>query len=466
MSLRFYNSLSKIVEKFESMDGETVRMYTCGPTVYDYAHIGNLKTFMFQDILRRWLRYRGYELNHVMNITDVEDKIIRNALAKGMTINEFTRPFEVAFLEDIAKLRIEQPERIVRATEHIDGMVKAIQTLGEKGLTYESDGSTYYRIGGFPTYGRLSNIDVKGQKAGARVDVDEYEKDDARDFVLWKARKGEEPFWDSPLGEGRPGWHIECSAMSMEYLGETLDIHTGGVDLRFPHHENEIAQSEGVTGKQFVRFWMHSEHLMVEGQKMAKSAGNFYTLRDILEQGHQPETVRYLLAAVPYRNKFNFTFDGLKGAVTAIERLRNFKLRLETDRYPDGLNEELAKRTAESQQRFEEAMDDDLNTSEALAAVFEFVRDGNTAMDSGKFRTENAAPALDVLQRFDSVFDVLKPAQEEGGLSDAEVDALIAERTAARKAKNFARADEIRDQLSSGGIVLEDTREGIRWKRK
>jgi len=466
MSLRFYNTLTRHVENFESLDGKTVRMYTCGPTVYDYAHIGNLKTFMFQDLLRRWLRYRGYQLNHVMNITDVEDKIIRNALAAGVTISEYTPRFEQAFLEDIATLRIERPEKMVRATEHIGDMVAAIEELGKKGHTYDSDGSTYYRIESFPTYGRLSNIDVRGQKAGARVDMDEYEKDNARDFVLWKAKKDDEPAWESSLGAGRPGWHIECSVMSMKYLGETLDIHTGGIDLTFPHHENEIAQSEGLSGKQFVRYWLHAEHLMVEGQKMSKSLGNFYTLREILAKGHAPETVRYLLASTPYRKKMNFTFDGLKGAEASIGRLRNFKLRLETDPLAEGTDESWDKRTAGARTRFEEAMDDDLNTAEALGAVFEYLRDVNAAMDSGEFLAGNAAGALDLLERFDLVFDVLRPSTGESSLSDEEVDALIAERAAARKAKDYARSDEIRDQLLDQGIILEDTREGVRWKRK
>ena len=466
MSLRFYNTLSRDVEAFEPMDGRTVRMYTCGPTVYDYVHIGNLKTFTFQDILRRWLRCRGYRLDHVMNITDVDDKIIRSAMAAGVTITEYTAKYERAFFEDAAKLRLEQPERTVRATEHIGDMVRFIERLGERGFTYESEGSVYFRIDKFPEYGKLARLDRGGQRPGARVDVDEYEKDDARDFVLWKARKGDEPYWGSPFGPGRPGWHIECSVMSMKYLGATLDIHAGGVDLTFPHHENEIAQSEALTGKPFVRFWLHAEHLMVEGQKMAKSAGNFYTLRELLSRGHQPETVRYLLASVPYRKKMNFTFDGLEAAATAIERLRNFKLRLETDRRPGGCNEALIERTAAARRDFEAAMDDDLNTAEALAEVYEYVRDANTAMDTGEFREENKGPALEFLDAFDGVFDVLRPTVAEGALSDEEIGALIAERTAARKARNFTRSDEIRDQLAAQGVIVEDTREGMRWKRK
>jgi cysteinyl-tRNA synthetase len=466
MPLRLYNTLTRQLEEFRPLDGETVRMYTCGPTVYDYVHIGNLKTFTFQDLLRRWLRYRGWRVNHVMNITDVDDKIIRNATAQGLSIAEFTRRFEEAFFEDTAKLRLERPERVVRATEHIDDMVRFIGRLGELGYTYRSEGSVYFRIDRFPGYGRLARLDMTGQRAGARVDVDEYDKSDARDFVLWKARKGDEPAWETPLGVGRPGWHIECSVMSMKYLGDTLDIHTGGVDLTFPHHENEIAQSEALTGKPFVRFWLHAEHLMVEGQKMAKSLGNFYTLRDLLDRGHQPETVRYLLASVPYRRQLNFTMDGLQAAATAIERLRNFALRLRTDRYPDGASEAEAARAAAARRRFEEAMDDDLNTAEALAAVFEYVRDANTVMDGGGFRASDAAAALALLDDFDKVFDVLRPAAEEGALAGAEIEALIAERAQARKARNFGRSDEIRDYLAGRGIVLEDTREGVRWKRR
>lgn len=466
MSLCLYNTLTQKVEEFSPLEDRIVRMYTCGPTVYDYAHIGNLRTFTFQDILRRWLRYRDFELRHVMNITDVEDKIIRNSMAQGKSIREYTATFEEGFLEDTASLRLERPELLVRATEHIDDMVAMVVQLGEKGFTYQSEGSTYYRIDRFPEYGRLSHIDAGGQRAGARVDVDEYDKQNARDFVLWKARKGDEPYWDTPLGAGRPGWHIECSAMAMKYLGETIDIHTGGVDLVFPHHENEIAQSEALTGKPFVRFWLHAEHLMVEGQKMAKSLGNFYTLRDLLAQGYQPEAVRYLLASAPYRNKLNFTIDGLKAAATAVDRLRNYRLRLETDKFAGGLNEAIRDRTAQALQQFEASLDDDLNTSEALAAVFEFVRESNTAMDAGAFRSDNVSPAIDLLDRFDSVFDVLKPADEEKALSEEEIDAFIAERTAARKARNFARADEIRNRLAGRGVILEDTREGVRWKRK
>jgi cysteinyl-tRNA synthetase len=466
MALRFYNTLTQQVEPFTLLEGNTVRMYTCGPTVYNYAHIGNFRTFAFEDILRRWLLYRGFELDHVMNITDVDDKIIRNALAENQTLAEYTATYTQAFLEDSAALRLQRPERMVKATEHIPEMVRAIEQLAERGFTYPSDGSIYYRIAKFPDYGKLSHNDFSGIRSGARVDVDEYDKANARDFVLWKAPKDGEPFWDSAIGPGRPGWHIECSAMAMKYLGDTLDIHAGGVDLIFPHHENEIAQSEAITSKPFARFWLHSEFLSIEAQKMSKSAGNFFTLRDLLADGYHPEVVRYLLTSVPYRKKLNFSVDGLKAAATAIDRLRNFKLRLETDKYPEGTNEKILERTQEAVRQFEESLDDDLNTAEALAALFEFVRDANTAMDAGEFQTGNTAPALDFLDRFDRVFDVLVPAQTTGGLSDARVEALIQERNAAKKARNFARADQIRQELLDAGIILEDTKEGTRWKRK
>ena len=466
MSLRFYNTLSQRVEEFHPARDNTVRLYTCGPTVYSYAHIGNFRTFTFVDILRRWLRASGYGLDHVMNITDVDDKIIRNAAAEKKTLGEYTAVYTQAFLEDCATLRLEVAEHLVKATDHIGDMADAIARLTAGQHTYSSDGSVYFRIATFPGYGKLSHNDFSGNIAGARVDVDEYEKTDARDFALWKAPKEGEPFWPAAIGPGRPGWHIECSVMAIKYLGETLDIHAGGVDLIFPHHENEIAQSESLTGKPFARFWLHVEFLMVEGQKMSKSLGNYYTLRDLLDRGCQPEAIRYLLASVPYRKSLNFTFEGIKSSALAIDRLRNFKLRLETDQYPAGVNEPLLARTAQASQAFTDSLNDDLNTAEALAAVFEYVRDANSAMDSGEFRAANAAPALQFLGRFDSVFDVLRPTVNSGDLSDAEVESRIAERAAARKARNFARADQVRDQLLEQGIILEDTKSGVRWKRR
>jgi cysteinyl-tRNA synthetase len=466
MPLRFYNTLSQQVEEFVPERDNTVRMYTCGPTVYDFAHIGNFRTFTFVDLLRKWLRASGYKLDHVMNITDVDDKIIRNAVAQHKSLDEYTAVYTQAFLDDCGKLRLERPERLVRATQHIDEMVSAIQQLQETGHTYESDGSVYFRIASFPSYGKLSHNDFSGMMSGARVDVDSYEKSDARDFALWKAPKEGEPFWPTAIGPGRPGWHIECSAMAMKYLGSTLDIHTGGIDLVFPHHENEIAQSESLTGKSFARFWIHAEFLLVEGQKMSKSLGNYFTLRDIVEKGYQPEAIRYLLLSVPHSKQLNFTFDGLKAAVTAIERLRNFKLRLETDRFAAGSSESMAERVALAGRRFRESMDDDLNTAEALAAVFEFLRDANTAMDAGEFLAGNAPAALELLAAFDAVFDVLRPTAQDGGIADAEVESLVAARTDAKKARNFALADQIRNQLLERGIILEDTKSGVRWKRK
>lgn len=466
MPLRFYNTLTQQVEEFAPARDNTVRMYTCGPTVYDYAHIGNFRTFTFVDILRRWLRASGWTLDHVMNVTDVDDRIIQNAVARHQSLEEYTGIYTQAFLDDCQLLRLERPEKLVRATSHIEQMAEAIAELGRSGHTYTSDGSVYFRIATFPEYGKLSHTDFSGMMSGARVDTDKYEKNDARDFALWKAPKEGEPFWQTPVGPGRPGWHIECSVMAIKYLGETLDIHAGGVDLIFPHHENEIAQSESLTGKPFARFWLHSEFLLVEGQKMSKSLGNFYTLRDVLGRGHAPEAIRYLLASVPYRKALNFTFDGLKSAATSIERLRNFKLRLESEAFPEGINEALAGRTSEAAAQFVAGMDDDLNTAEALGAVFEYVRDANTAMDAGEFRAGNAAAGLDLLARFDAVFDVLQPTVQSGYISDSEVESLIAARAEARKNRDFARADQIRQQLLEQDIILEDTRSGVRWKRK
>ncbi len=464
MPLRFYNTLTQKTEEFSTRDN-VVRMYTCGPTVYNYAHIGNFRSFIFPDILRRWLRARGFTLKHVMNITDIDDKIIRDSVKAGKSLDEFTSVYTEAFLADTASLRVERPEHIVSAVKHIPEMIEAVQQLTERGHTYVSEGSTYYRISTFPEYGKLSHNDFSGIRAGARVDNDEYDKDDARDFVLWKAAKEGEPSWDTPIGVGRPGWHIECSAMAMKYLGDQLDIHTGGVDLTFPHHENEIAQAEGITGKQFVRFWLHAEHLSVDSQKMSKSLGNVYTLRDLGERGFPPEALRYLLGSVPYRKKLNFTFDGLKAAVTSIERLRNFQLRLWNTKLTEGTNPAAEERARVADSAFDEAMDDDLNTAEALGAVFEYVRETNSALDSGDFRVGNGPSALAFLAKFDSIFDVLRPTVLSVSMAPTEIETLIAERASAKKVRNFARADEIRKELADHGVVLEDTKDGkTNWK--
>ena len=488
--MRLYNTLSGKVEAFQPLEPATagkparVRMYTCGPTVYDYAHIGNFRTFVFQDILRRTLRLRGYELLHVMNITDVDDRTIENSLAAGISLREYTEKYTQAFLQDMQVLSLETPERIVRATEHIPEMVALIQRLEERGFAYRSpEGSgIYFRIQQFRDYGRLSRIDLKGIQAGARVDVQEYEKTDPRDFALWKASKPGEPVWETPLGPGRPGWHIECSAMSMKYLGETFDIHTGGVDLIFPHHTNEIAQSEAATGKPFVRTWLHAEHLIVEGEKMSKSLGNFYTLRDLLAKGHKPSAIRFLLASVPYRRQLNFTFDGLHQAAQSVERLRNFRLRLRTERFPGGSASALAERAARAAGEFDEALDDDLNTAEALAAIFNLVRDANTAMDQGTFRQGDVPAVEKALERFDQIFAVLRDDDYEklaalkdelavlvpvgiDGITDEEVDNLLRERAQARARRDFARSDQIRRELGERGILVEDTKDGVRWKR-
>lgn len=477
--IRFHNTLSGKVEAFVPQRPGEVRMYTCGPTVYDYPHIGNYRTFVFQDILRRFLKSRGFQLLHVMNLTDVDDRIIQNAAAQGLTIQQYTEKFAAAFLEELGALSIERPEHVIRATENIEDMVALIERLQKRSFTYSSDGSIYYRIAKFPAYGKLSKIDFTGIVAGAseRIETDRYEKADARDFALWKAPKPGEHFWDTRIGPGRPGWHIECSAMAMKYLGETLDIHTGGVDLAFPHHENEIAQSQGATGKPFVRYWLHAEHLIFEGEKMSKSLGNIRTLRALFALGHKPSTLRFLLASVPYRKQYNFTADGLVQAASSVERLRNFAARLRSEKFPSGTNEAIKERIARAIQEFGAGLEDDLNTANALAAQFDLVRDLNIAADRGEIKGDDARAALAALESFDHIFAVLNDEDAQklaalglGGASsgpkDEEVESVIAERDAAKKRRDFAAADRIRRELADRGIILEDTKDGVRWKRK
>jgi cysteinyl-tRNA synthetase len=458
--LKLHNTLSNTDEEFHPLEEGVVRFYTCGPTVYDYAHIGNFRTFVFQDLLRKYLRYSNFRVIHVMNITDVDDKTIQNARQEGASLKDYTAKYTEAFLEDSKTLRIELPDIMPRATEHIPEMVALIRALEEKGYTYRKDGSVYFSISRFPGYGKLSKADFSGAQAGARVDTDKYDKENARDFVLWKARKEGEDFWETELGPGRPGWHIECSAMSMKYLGKTFDIHCGGVDLIFPHHENEIAQSECATGQPFVRYWVHPEFLIVEGEKMSKSLGNFFTLRDLLAQGHSPEAIRYLLLSVHYRKQLNFTTDGLHQAQASIQRLEDFILRAKEKASSESPSPAFDAEVKAARERFKEAMDSDINTSAALAAVFDFVR--FTYQRESTISGGDAGAAVNFLEEIDGVFNILRPQPE---LLDEEISRQIEARQAARRRRDFAEADRIRQWLRSKGIQLEDTREGVRWKR-
>lgn len=460
--LKLHNTLTGTDEEFHPIQEGVVRLYTCGPTVYDYAHIGNFRTFAFQDLLRRYLRFRGYRVIHVMNITDVDDKTIQNARKQGISLKDYTAKYTEAFIEDSRTLRIELPELMPRATDHIPEMVALIKRLEEKGFTYRRDGSIYFSISRFPDYGKLSKTDFSGVQDGARVDADKYDKQNARDFVLWKAKKEGEDFWETEIGPGRPGWHIECSAMSMKYLGETFDIHCGGADLVFPHHENEIAQSECATGKPFVHYWIHPEFLIVEGEKMSKSLGNYFTLRDLLAQGHSPESIRYLLLSVHYRKQLNFTSDGLRQAHASIQRLEDFVLRAREKTSPAEPSPSFAGDVRAAREHFIEAMDNDLNTSAALAVIFDFVRSTNQKDSLNPLAGGDARLALEFLQEVDSVLNILRSRQE---LLDDEILQQIEARLAARRRRDFAEADRIRQWLQSKGIQLEDTREGTRWKR-
>jgi cysteinyl-tRNA synthetase len=494
MALRLYNTMSSRIEDFHPLRGHEVRMYACGPTVYDYGHIGNFRTFISVDLLRRFFRQSGYAVRHVMNITDVDDKIIRNAARDGVSVQQYTAKYEKAFLEDAATIGIEEPT-LVRATEHIPAMAAFVTKLVDKGFAYRADdGSYYFRIAKFPAYGKLSKKDFSGMQNGARVDVDEYDKDSARDFALWKAPKTGEASWDTAIGPGRPGWHLECSVMSMEELGETFDLHAGGEDLIFPHHENEIAQSESITEKTFANFWFHARFLLVEGEKMSKSLGNFFTLRDLVLKGHKPSSIRYLLASVPYRNQLNFTFDGLKQAAVSVDRLRNFRMRLSAGNFPPGSAPEMQSLATQTVERMTAALDDDLNTAQAQAAIFEMVRQANAASDAGALKQDDVAPLLAALTKFDEIFavlddndaakmkavfdwakaegrdneinDNLRDAVQSGQFSDSDIEKQIEEMKAARTRRDFKTSDTLRAELADKGILVEITKDGIRWRRK
>jgi len=498
--LKFFNTLTRQTEEFRPLENNTVRMYVCGPTVWNFAHIGNFRTFIFADVLRRYLKFKGYQVKHVFNLTDIDDRIINEAAARNISIDEFTAPFIQYFWEDFDALGNERPEVTPRATHHVAEMIEIISKLIENGHAYESDGSIYYRIAAFPEYGKLSRIKFEGNITGGseRIDTDKYEKEDARDFALWKlVGETEEPGWDAPFGRGRPGWHIECSAMSMKYLGETFDIHAGGQDLQFPHHENEIAQSEGSTGKLFAKYWIHSEFLKIDDVTMSKSKGNFFTFRDLRDQGYSALAIRYLLLSVPTRKQLNFTFEGLKAAESTVERLRNFRSLVRDTaakgRNPSGsegaqiadcgmrnadLNPQSKIQNPKSAgtlptgrvsaaialEKFEAAMDDDFNTAAALAAIHDMAREANTILSKQGLTADGREAILDAIEKFDSVLGIFGP--EEVVCLDSEVEALVEERQEARRNRNFSRSDEIRDELAEKGIILEDTKDGVRWKRR
>ncbi len=495
MPLRLHNTLTRSLEEFRPLVPGKVGLYTCGPTVYGRVHIGNLRTFVWEDVLCRVLRALGYEVTQVMNLTDIDDKTIRGAVAAGLDLREFTDPHVATFFEDLKALSILPAALYPRATDHIPEMVEIVKKLTARGHTYESDGSYWFRISTFPGYGKLSKIDLTAVKRGARVADDEYEKEDVRDFAVWKAAKEGEPesaTWTTELGRGRPGWHLECSAMSMKYLGETIDIHTGAVDNIFPHHENEIAQSEGATGKPFVRVWLHAEHLIVDGEKMSKSKGNFFTLPDLVEKGYSPRAIRYLFQSVPYRMKLNFTFDALKGAASALERLDSLDLRLserEEAEEKTSLKVNAAsgggfpERVSSARRAVFDSLEDDLNTAGALGALFSFVKATNVDLEAGHLSAADATAARGFLREIaGDIFGVMETAAGSGapsspskkspallGPSDPDEPWIlerIEARKAARKARDFKAADGIRDELAARGIVLEDTPQGVRWKRK
>lgn len=473
MKLKLFNTESRKKEDLEPLEENHVRMYTCGPTVYNFAHIGNFRTYVFEDLLRRAIQYFGMKITQVMNLTDVDDKTIKGAIEKSVTLDEYTRPYKAAFFEDLKILNVEPAEHYPQATDYIPEMIQMIQTLLDKNYAYVGvDGSVYYSIAKFSKYGCLSHLKLDELKAGAsdRVAADEYEKDNIADFVLWKkydAERDGKIYWESPFGPGRPGWHLECSAMAMKLLGETIDIHVGGIDNMFPHHENEIAQSEACSGKHFVKLWMHSEHLIVDGKKMSKKLGNFYTLRDLLDKGFTGLQVRYMLLQTHYKTQLNFTFTGLEGVKAALQRLQDFIYRLlEIRERKDGSGEErlLDSFLEEAKKGFDEALSDDLNISAGLAALFDLVREVNGFIDAKKISSEGAGRVVDLLQKFNKVLGVLHFEKPVEDIPPELVEALE-KRIQARKEKNWSLADNLRDFILSRGYLIEDTSEGARLKK-
>ncbi len=469
-SLKLFNSLGRCLQEFEPLEPGHIRLYTCGPTVYDRIHIGNLRTFVFEDLLRRTLRFFGYRVTQAMNLTDVEDKIIAAALEADVDIGTFTAPHVASFFDDLTTLRIERVEHYPRATEHVAEMIAMIERLLTAGYAYCADDCVFFRIGADEDYGRLSGIDLDQVRRGERVRSDEYDKEDARDFVLWKGAKEGEPAWPSPWGPGRPGWHIECSAMSQKYLGKTFDIHCGGVDNLFPHHENEIAQSESANCCPLARYWLHSEHLTVDGEKMSKSLGNCYTLGDLLDRGLSARSIRYLLASVHYRQQLDFTFDKLAAADRALKRIDDMRFRLAHEVEKEIDPGPLDRAAGRFENAFATALADDLNTAGALGAVFTFVHTVNGFIDQGlppggRTRVHAALDRADQVLAVLDTGDWAGAAESGGGLSDVEIDALVAARSEARATRDFAAADRIRDQLSEAGVVVEDAPGGSRWKR-
>jgi cysteinyl-tRNA synthetase len=468
VALKLHNTLTGTKELFEPLEADHVAMYTCGPTVWNFAHIGNLRAFLFYDLLRRHLQVDGYRMTHVMNITDIDDRILDQAMHAGTTIGEYVKPFVTAFVEDMAALRAQPAEHYPRATEHIDEMVAMISTLLEGGNAYIAEGDVYFRIASFPAYGALSRLDRAGLRAGTRVSTDKYDKESVSDFALWKkAQPGDEALgaaWDAPFGRGRPGWHIECSAMSKRYLGETFDIHSGGIDLMFPHHENEIAQSEAANHKPLARVWLHSEHLAeLSGEKMSKSAGGFTTLRDLVAAGHDPLAIRFfLIANAHYRARIRLSNEALHAAAEQVRRLRDFADRLKRSRPSITEDDSLVQRIAAVRAGYKAAVDDDLNLPLGIGLVFELIREANAALDAGKVARGGQAALLALMEEVDAHLDVI--GADEPGLAE-EVERLIAEREVARAERDFARADRLRDELRERGIALEDSKEGVRWKR-
>ena len=466
MALRFHNSLTRRREDFQPLVPGQVGLYTCGPTVYNYAHIGNFRTFVFEDLLRRVLSFRGYRVTQVMNFTDVDDKTIRGSQEAGESLELFTARYKQAFFEDLDTLRVQRAEVYPAATEHVPEMVALIQQLTARGHTYEDNGSVYFRLSTFPAYGRLANLNPEQMRVGGRVDNDEYEKEDVRDFALWKAWTEEDGpvWWDTELGRGRPGWHIECSAMSMKYLGEHFDIHTGGVDNRFPHHENEIAQSCCATGGPFVGTWLHSEFLLVEGKKMSKSLGNFYTLRDLLERGLDPVAIRYALLSVHYRAQLNFSFEGIEASAQAVRRLRDLHRRLAQPGRGPGTGGLVAEQVERCRREFTEAVDDDLNLAGALGALFTWVREANAALDQGHPDTEETGLMKAWLEQADAILDVLREEEDEG--AEARVRGLVERRAEAKAGRDFAEADRLRLEIEELGWVVKDTPAGPVFHRR